>query len=181
MALPLIIRSVLPPEIQLTPSIFPESPAILEENHVVVIVGAGFHGLCVAHTLPRINPSLSLLVVDDKDNLVGVWSKQQLYRGLRANNFQGYYEFSDFPILEAGLEDLGIGPCSVLSGEAICAYLHKYAQHCDLMRRIQFRTRVLDATNHTDQAERAWTMTVARASSTTDFDSDSKARSLALS
>lgn len=110
-------------------------------------------GLCAAHTFLTVDPSLSLVTIDSKDTLGGVWAKEQLYPLLRANNLQGYYEFSDFPILEAGV---GVKPRGILTGEAILSYLEKYADYFDLTRRLCLGTKVLRAIENSDTNE--WTL-----------------------
>ena len=82
--------------------------ADVQRHHDVIIVGDGVHGLCAAHTFLSVDPFLSLLIIDSKSSVGGVWAKEQLYPGLRANNLQGYYEFSDFPMLNAGLDHLAV-------------------------------------------------------------------------
>lgn len=82
--------------------------AALRLHYDVLVVGAGMHGLYAAHTFLLINPSLTVLIVDNNSSVGGVWAKEQLYPDLRANNLQGYYEFSDVPMLEACLEGLGV-------------------------------------------------------------------------
>ena len=128
------------------------------EHYNVIIVGAGMHGLCAAHTFLSIDPSLAILIVDNNSTVGGVWAKKQLYPSLRANNLQGYYEFSDFPILDTGLESLGVGKRGILSGEALYAYIYKYTEHFDLLRRTRLDTRVVRATNHGSDPVNAWTL-----------------------
>lgn len=131
----------------------------LKEHYDVIVVGAGIQGLCAAHTFLSIDPSLSLLIIDNKSSVGGTWAKERVYPGLRANNLQGYFEFTDFPILDA---DVGVTPRGLLRGEAIAAYLHKYAEHFDLLHHIRFNTNVLQATNN-DNATKAWTLKLADA------------------
>ena len=124
------------------------------EHYDVVVVGAGVWGLCAAHTFLAINPALSVLIVEDKTSVGGVWASEQLYPGLRANNLQGYYEFSDFPMLDAGL---GVKQRGLLHGETINKYLRKYAEHFDLLRRTRLNTRVIRATETTEGDEqKSW-------------------------
>lgn len=127
----------------------------------VIIVGAGIHGLCAAHTFIRIDPSLKVLILDDKNTLGGVWAREQLYPGLRANNLQGYYEFSDFPILQAGLEEMSVRPRDILSGEAMYAYLCKYAEHFGLLDKLRLKTKVLSALCDAGEVEKAWRLKLA--------------------
>lgn len=63
-------------------------------------------------------------------------AKEQLYPGLRANNVQGYYEFSDFPMLGPDDAHLNIKEKEILTGETVHAYIYEYAKHFDLLRRM---------------------------------------------
>ena len=128
-----------------------------KEHYDVIVVGAGVQGLCAAHTFLSINSSLSLLLVDDKSSVGGTWAEEKVYPGLHANNLQGYFEFTDFPILDA---DVGVTPRGLVSGQAIAAYLHKYAEHFGLVPHLRFNTSVRHATNN-DDAVKAWTLELA--------------------
>ncbi|KAL9094319.1 MAG: hypothetical protein Q9165_003460 [Trypethelium subeluteriae] len=130
----------------------------LKGNYDVIIVGAGIQGLCAAHTFLSIDSSLSLLIVDDKSSVGGTWAKEQVYPGLRVNNLQGYFEFSDFPLLDA---DVGVKPRGLISGEATAAYLHKYAEHFELLPRLRFNTNVMEATSN-GGTTKAWTLKLAQ-------------------
>ena len=68
---------------------------------------------------------------------------------------QGYYEFTDFPILETGLEDMGVRERGILSGEALYTYIYKYAEHFDLLRRTRLNTKIMRATNNELDATKA--------------------------
>ncbi|MCJ1308628.1 hypothetical protein MMC25_002281 [Agyrium rufum] len=129
---------------------------LAEAHYDVLIVGAGVHGLCCAHTFLKINPSLSLLVLESKPDIGGAWAKHQLYPGLRANNLQGYYEFSDFPMLDPALKDLGIKSRGVLTGEAIYEYICRYAERFDLVKRVQLNTKVVRAVNDERHEKSTW-------------------------
>ncbi|MCJ1275038.1 hypothetical protein MMC21_002838 [Puttea exsequens] len=135
--------------------------AASQQHYDVVIVGAGVHGLCAARTFLTINSSLTLLIIDNKETIGGVWAKEQLYPGLHANNLQGYYEFTDFPMLEAGLEQFGVKERSRLSGEAVNAYVEAYAKHFDLVGRIRLKTRVVRAVHNEKEAAKVWTLELA--------------------
>ena len=129
--------------------------ADLQKYYDVIIIGAGLHGICAAHTFLKIDPSLSLLILDEKSSIGGVWSKEQLYPGLRANNLQGYYEFTDFPMLEAGL---GVDERGILSGKTLQAYCHAYAKRFDLLGRIRLGVKVTSARNNGAHRREAWTL-----------------------
>lgn len=132
----------------------------MSKHYDVIIVGAGVQGLSAAHTFLAIDASLDVLILDSKATLGGVWAKEQLYPGLRANSLQGYYEFSDYPILEAGLESYGVGPRSILSGDAVHAYLQKFAEHFNLAEKMRLNTTVLCALNNEADAINAWALDI---------------------
>jgi cation diffusion facilitator CzcD-associated flavoprotein CzcO len=125
----------------------------LQKHYDVVIVGAGIQGLCAAHTFLTIDPSISLLIVDSQASVGGTWAKERVYPGLRANNLQGYFEFSDFPMLDA---NVGVSPQGIITGEAVSEYLQKYAEHFNILPHIRFNTKVLSAT--ADNEEENWTL-----------------------
>ena len=127
----------------------------IEKHYEVIIVGAGIQGLCAAHTFLSINPSLSLLVVDNESSVGGTWSKRRIFPGLYANNLQGFFEYSDYPMLDA---NVGVTPRGTISGEAACTYLEKYADTFELKHLILFNTKVVRATNIDDDESKAWNL-----------------------
>lgn len=129
--------------------------ADIQEHYDVLIVGAGVHGLCAAHTFLMIDANLSILIVDSKSSVGGVWAKEQLYPGLRANNLQGHYEFSDFPMPDA---NLGVQERGILSGETLYNYIYEYARHFHLLSRTRLDTKVVCATNTEGENDKAWTL-----------------------
>lgn len=112
------------------------------EQYDVVVVGAGICGLSAAHTFLTIDPDVSLLIIDSRSSIGGVWSTEQIYRGLRTNSVQGYFEFSDYPVLEA---DIGVKPRGHIEGNQMHVYLEKFANHFDLKRHIRLDTKVVRA------------------------------------
>lgn len=142
--------------------------ADIQKHYDVIIVGAGVHGLCAAHTFLSVDPSLSLLIIDSKSSVGGVWAKEQLYPGLRANNLQGYYEFSDYPMLNAGLDHLAVRERGILSGKTLHTYVYEYAKHFDLLRRTLLNTKVVRAMNHDGTATKAWTLEITSVDSTAE-------------
>ena len=105
-----------------------------------------------------INASLSILIIDNKSTVGGVWAKEQLYPGLHANNLQGYYEFSDFPMLGANLKHLDVQERGKLTGETVFHYIFEYARHFDLLRRTRFNTKVVCATENESSSGKVWTI-----------------------
>lgn len=142
--------------------------AAIQKHYHVIIVGAGVHGLCAAHTFLLIEPSITILIIDSKSSVGGVWAKEQLYPGLRANNFQGYYEFSDFPMLDADLGHLAVRERGILSGEALYTYVYEYAKRFDLLRRTRLNTKVVRATYNEADAIKAWALELASVNGTAD-------------
>ncbi|KAF2483979.1 hypothetical protein BDY17DRAFT_352592 [Neohortaea acidophila] len=126
------------------------------EQYDVVVVGAGVCGLSAAHTFLTIDPDLSLLVVDPKSTIGGVWSKEQLYPGLRTNSVQGYFEFSDYPVLAA---DVGVKRRAHISGNQMHAYLENFAKHFDLNRHIRLCTEIIRAREDgAENGDAGWTL-----------------------
>lgn len=142
--------------------------AAIEKHYDIIIVGAGVHGLCAAHTFLMIDSTLTILIVDNKATIGGVWAKENLYPGLCANNLQGYYEFSDFPMLDAKLEHLGVRARGSLSGEALHAYVYEYAKHFDLLRRTRLHTKVTRAVNNDTNSIEAWALKLSNSGSTSE-------------
>lgn len=105
----------------------------------ILIIGAGPSGLCAAKTFLQHNPNSKIVILDSHSTVGGVWSKERLYPTLRTNNLYPTMDFSDFP-----MKDVGIGrPGHHITGEEMHAYLTAYAQHFDLMKKIQFNTRAV--------------------------------------
>ena len=124
------------------------------ENHFsIVIVGAGIHGLRCAHTFLQLDPDLKVLVVENKSSIGGVWADEQLYPTMRANNVQGFYEFSDFPMLGA---DVGVQKRGILTGKSMNAYIKRYAEHFDLLRLVRLNTKVVRATQRDQNPRQTW-------------------------
>ena len=133
--------------------------AATQDHFDVVIVGAGVHGLCTAKTFLAIDPSLSLLIVDNKSTIGGVWSKEQLYPGLRTNNIQGYFEFSDYPMLDnPDLKHLNIHKRGILPGELVHGYICEYAKRFGLLERTLLKTKVVSAEDHEEDSVKAWSL-----------------------
>ncbi|KAI9761558.1 MAG: Guanine nucleotide exchange factor lte1 [Chaenotheca gracillima] len=133
----------------------------MEESWDVVIVGAGMaslrwlvdteltsfdfegpSGLCAAKTYLECAPDTKLTIIDANETLGGVWAKERLYPDLKTNNLLGTLEFSDFPMHE---EEFGVKLKQHIPGEALHHYFYSYAKAFDLLRRITFRTKVVEA------------------------------------
>lgn len=119
----------------------------------VVIIGTGWAGLSAAKTYLQINPSISLTLLTNESTVGGVWSTDRLYPGLIANSPNGLYEFSDLSMVDAA------NPAyALISGERVQSYLHRYAEHFDLLSKIRFNTTVTKAVRRTDAP--GWTLTL---------------------
>lgn len=110
-------------------------------HYKVIVIGAGSAGLPAAKTYLQLEPSVSLLIVDENRSIGGVWAKEKLYPGLRANNLLGTYEYPDFPMHEG----FGVKKGEHIPGEVIHEYFRQYADKFDLTRRILLETRVRTA------------------------------------
>lgn len=78
--------------------------------------------------------------VNQNKTLGGVWSEENLYPGLKTNNLRGGLDFSDFPMHDG----FGIPEGQHPTGEAMHKYLEAYAQRSDLVRLIDFDTKVTE-------------------------------------
>ena len=121
-------------------------------HYKVIVVGAGFAGLPAAKTYLQLEPSVSLLIIDANRSIGGVWAKERLYPGLRANNLCGTYEYPDFPMHEG----FGVKKGEHIPGEVIHEYFRQYADRFDLTRRILLETRVRTV----EKAAEGWTLQV---------------------
>ncbi|EAU37658.1 predicted protein [Aspergillus terreus NIH2624] len=111
------------------------------EHAEVIVVGAGIGGLAAAKTYLELSPGTSLLLIEKRPTLGGVWAEENCYEGLKTNNLGGTYEFSDFPMGEK----YGVKEDGHISGYTLHRYLNDFADHFDLRRRMHFNTRILQA------------------------------------
>ena len=98
----------------------------------VCIIGAGISGLVTAKVFA--NDGFDVCLFEKARHLGGVWDPDRRYPGVRANNSVKSYAFSDFPYPESS----ELYP----TGEHIYDYLKAYAEHFDLLPKIQFSTTV---------------------------------------
>lgn len=68
----------------------------------------------------------------------GVWAENKLYPGLKTNNLHGGIDYTDFPMHEG----FGIGTEQHVTGQTMHDYIEAYAQKHDLIKRIQFSSKV---------------------------------------
>jgi cation diffusion facilitator CzcD-associated flavoprotein CzcO len=70
----------------------------------------------------------------------GVWSKENIYPGLKTNNVRGGIDFSDFPMHDG----FGVPAGSHVSGEAMHRYIRAYAEEFNLLQLIDFKSAVVE-------------------------------------
>ena len=107
----------------------------------VIVVGAGWSGLTAASTYLKINPDVSITILDASDSPGGVWSKSRLYPGLLANSPSGLYEFSDLSM--KGEHHTSYDP---ITGEDVQEYLDRYSKFRELYNMIKFSIQVVGIT-----------------------------------
>lgn len=105
----------------------------LEKHSDVVVVWAGLQGLVAAKTYLACEPNVELGILDSNTSVGGVWSKENIYPGLHSNNLLGTYEYTDFPMRDAGL-DLVEG--EHIRAEKVNDYFRQYAETFELERQI---------------------------------------------
>lgn len=69
-----------------------------------------------------------------------MWAEENLYPGLKTNNVRGGIDYSDFPMDDA----FGIPAGKHPTGEAMHQYIRAYAERSDLLKLIDFETKVLE-------------------------------------
>ncbi|KAL3442342.1 hypothetical protein BJX65DRAFT_312922 [Aspergillus insuetus] len=106
----------------------------------LLIVGAGLHGLIMAKTYLEVQPSATLLVVDESQSVGGTWARERLYPGLKTNNVFGSYELSDFPM---DASRYGVEGTRHIPGHVVHAYLCDVADHFGITSRLVLGTKVI--------------------------------------
>ncbi|KAJ6262357.1 hypothetical protein Dda_3165 [Drechslerella dactyloides] len=126
----------------------------------VVVVGAGWYGLCAAKTYLQVNPGTNVVVLEEAASAGGVWAKHRLYPGLKSNNQYGLYdpnlgtyEYPDFP-----MKPFGVTPGTHIPGEIVHEYLVAYAKKFGVYDRIRFNSKLATAEYLT--AENQWLLTI---------------------
>nr|XP_031842723.1 flavin-containing monooxygenase FMO GS-OX-like 2 isoform X2 [Nomia melanderi] len=134
----------------------------------VCVVGAGAAGLCAARHLTP-NSNFEVNVYEQTSHVGGTWIYTEstgldenglpvhssMYRDLRTNLPAKVMNFPDYPRMNA--EE----PCCVTHRD-IRSYLENYAEHFDLLRHVQFNTRVKTVRLNTREAEEKWTVRIER-------------------
>ncbi|GME45589.1 putative flavin-binding monooxygenase-like protein [Neofusicoccum parvum] len=122
------------------------------ERADIVVVGAGFHGLAMARTYLKLNPTASLLILDAGISIGGVWASDRLYPFLRTISQWGHFEYSDFP-----MTGYGVQKGEHMRGDVIRQYLEDYADFFDLKRLTRCNSTVQNAE---DKGADGWLLTV---------------------
>ncbi|GJD98381.1 flavin-containing monooxygenase [Methylobacterium isbiliense] len=131
----------------------PTSESRPARTYDAIIVGAGFSGLYQLHCL-RDRLGLSVRVLEAADGVGGTWYWNR-YPGARCDSESYYYSYSFSPELEQDWEWTERYP----EHSEILRYLNHVAERFDLLRDIQFETRVTGAAF--DEARDRWSVTTA--------------------
>ncbi|KAJ9610655.1 hypothetical protein H2200_005432 [Cladophialophora chaetospira] len=131
------------------------APAGSSESADLVVIGAGWNGLCAAKTYHQCHPDSKMIILDDQPTIGGVWAEHRLYPGLKTNNMRGNYEFGDFTTEQAGLN---VKQGAHILGHEVHQYLKKYAEEFDIVRYFRFNTKVI-AAEHLPEG-RGWLLSI---------------------
>ena len=101
----------------------------------------------MAKTYHEAYPVAMIRILDSSSSIGGVWAYERLYLGLRTNNVVGSYEFSDYPMVPS---HYGLQQGQHIPGIAVHQYLGAAAEHFDIARFLQLKTKVESATRQTD-------------------------------
>ncbi|RDH18720.1 dimethylaniline monooxygenase [Aspergillus niger ATCC 13496] len=109
-----------------------------QEEHEVIIVGAGLAGLAAAKTYLELSPETDLLMLEARSAVGGVWAENS-YECLHTNNLYGTYELSSFSLDPTKYD---VQPEAPIPGYVLKQYFSDFIDHFDLRRRTRFNTRV---------------------------------------
>ncbi|GLB06363.1 hypothetical protein AtubIFM57258_001666 [Aspergillus tubingensis] len=107
-----------------------------QEQHEVIVVGAGLAGLAAAKTYLELAPETDLVMLEARSAVGGVWAENS-YEGLHTNNLYGTYEFSSFSLDPTKYD---VQPEAPIPGYALKQYFSDFIDHFDLRRRTRFHT-----------------------------------------
>lgn len=110
-----------------------------EQKNTVCIIGAGISGLVTAKVLQR--DGFDVTIFEKEPTLGGVWAPSRAYAGLRTNNPEKAYAFSDLRYPEASDE-------FPMAGQ-VFEYLKSYAEHFGLEPHLSLSTEVLSVRRRT--------------------------------
>lgn len=103
-----------------------------EKKQAVAIIGAGISGLIACKFVAQ--KGFHPVVYEAEDGIGGVWART--INSTKLQNHKSTYEFCDFPWPSSVETDYP-------SHKQVLDYLHSYALHFDLLRFINFNSRVL--------------------------------------
>jgi dimethylaniline monooxygenase (N-oxide forming) len=86
-----------------------------------------------------VDPTIQLTVLEAEDSVGGTWSRRRIYPTLQAQQTYGVYEFGDFPVDTAGVENPEM---SFVTAERLHANIAAYAERFGITDKIRFGTRV---------------------------------------
>ncbi|PWA71707.1 hypothetical protein CTI12_AA278120 [Artemisia annua] len=117
-------------------------------NSKIGIIGGGVSGLAAAKHLSKHNP----MVFEATDSIGGVW-KHCSFRTTKLQTPRSGYQFSDFPWPPSNNDD---NPSSFPTYVEILDYLDSYANHFDLIKFINFNSKVTEIRFVGDQETMAY-------------------------
>ena len=100
-------------------------------------------------------PNTNLLILDDHKTVGGVWSKDNIYPGLRTNNHRGVPGTLEFPDSPFG-DERGVGHFENIPGEAVHQYLADFAAKFGLLERMRYETTVVEAEKLSEKPNSGW-------------------------
>jgi len=121
----------------------------------VLVIGAGFSGLCAAKTFLEHDGDAKVVILERQKSLGGVWSRELLYPTLKTNNLWSSMDYLDFPMDQS----FGVKPGEHVPGETMNAYLEAYARKFGLTGRIQLESTVVEVKRR-DPGGEGWIVTV---------------------
>ncbi|GLA18446.1 hypothetical protein AnigIFM62618_006092 [Aspergillus niger] len=109
-----------------------------QEEHEVIVVGAGLAGLAAAKTYLELSPETDLLMLEARSAVGGVWAENS-HECLHTNNLYGNYELSSFSLDPTKYD---VQPEAPIPGYVLKQYFSDFIDHFDLRRRTRLNTRV---------------------------------------
>ncbi|KAJ0415889.1 hypothetical protein BJY00DRAFT_250300 [Aspergillus carlsbadensis] len=104
----------------------------------LVVIGAGWSGLAALKTYVQIHPTATTCLLESASTVGGVWARDRIWDGLKANNMRGTYEYSDFPMDDS----FGVKEGEHIPGHVVLAYLERYVEVFGLRGCIRLGARV---------------------------------------